>query len=254
MSRERSAAPPRRLKVAVTRDEPEDGALSTALRDLDFDPVRCIVMEDHPPTDVAALKAAADSLDRFDWVICSSARAVKALVGARSGPWPSSVRTAAVGSLTADALVGAGATPKPLVGDGEGAESLWTSLSRQQWKGRRVLLPTVPGGRRLLGQALRAAGAIVEEIDAYRMLPRSADRILADWTSAHPDAVVIASPSVATALVEAIGASQLSALEAVIAIGPTTSASLTASGVRHHVSPRADFLEVARCLAALRKT
>ena len=68
----------------------------------------------------------------------------------------------------------------PLVGDDDGAEALWTALSKQQWQGQRVLLPTVPGGRRMLGQCLRDAGAIVEEIDAYRMLPRSPDRIRAD--------------------------------------------------------------------------
>ena len=142
----------------------------------------------------------------------------------------------------------------PLVGDDDGAEALWTALSKQQWQGQRVLLPTVPGGRRMLGQCLRDAGAIVEEIDAYRMLPRSPDRIRADWAVANPDAAVIASPSAADTLVGVLGAGPLNALHAVVAIGPTTSVSLTAAGVRHHVSPRADFCEAARCLAALRKT
>lgn len=238
----------------MTRDEPDNGALSAALRECGFDPVRCVVIEEDRPQEIAALKAAAESLDQFDWVICSSARAVHALVAARSAPWPRGVRTAAVGSQTAKALAAAGANPTPLVAETDGADALWALLSRQTWKGRHVLLPAVPGGRRVLSQALREAGAIVEEIDAYRMLPRSPGRIRADWSAAHPDAVVIASPSVAAALVAALGAGALNALRAVVAIGPTTAASLAAAGVRHVVSPRADFLEAARCLAALRKT
>ncbi len=255
MSHVASTQPPI-WKVAVTRDEPPNGPLHTALRNAGFAPVSCVVMDEHPPADAAVLTQAAALLHEYDWVICSSARAVRALARKREqlAPWPRGVRTAAVGSQTAHTLVGAGAEPKPVVGAGDGAEALWDVLRSRDWKGQRVLLPTVPGGRRVLGQALREAGADVVEIDAYRMLPRSHDRILADWTSAHPDAAVIASPSVATVLVEAIGASGLSALEAVIAIGPTTSASLTAAGVRHHVSARADFLEAAQCLAALRKT
>lgn len=253
MSREASAAQ-LRWRVVVTREEPPDGALSTALRTLDFDPVACLVMEEHPPADVAALTAAAESLDEFDWVICSSARAVNALVGARSQPWPRGVKTAAVGPRTADALVGAGADPRPLVGDGEGADALWALLARRDWKGRRVLLPTVPGGRRVLGRSLRQAGALVNDVEAYRISRRPADRIQADWAAANPEAAVVASPSAAAALVEAIGPGALGALKAIVAIGPTTAAALTTAGVRHSVSPRADFVEAVRCLAALRAT
>ena len=236
------------MRVAVTRDEPDDGALHAALRDLGCDPVRCVVLEQHPPADNAAFEAAADSLDRFDWLICSSVRAVKAIAGARSRPWPAGVKTAAVGARTADALVNAGAVPAPIVGDGDGADALWVILSKQRWPGSRVLLPADPGGRSVLGRSLRDAGALVQEIDAYRMVPRSGDRIRADWAAANPDAVVIASPRVATRLAAAVGVDALRALRTIVAIGPTTSAALTAAGVPHDVSPRADFVEAARMI------
>ncbi|MEO8682365.1 MAG: hypothetical protein ABI665_25175 [Vicinamibacterales bacterium] len=51
-----------------------------------------------------------------------------------------------------------------------------------------------------------------------------------------------------------MGAALVARLDAVVAIGPTTAAALTAEGIRHVVSPRADFAEAARCLEALRKT
>ena len=239
-------------RVAVTRDEPKAGPLGSALRESGFSPVTCVVMDEHRPANATALVNAAASLEQFDWVIVSSARAVAALAGARATRWPRAVRTAAVGARTAEALVAAGADPAPLVGAGEGADALWTALSALEWTNRRVLVPTVPGGRRVLAEALRAAGAIVTEVEAYRMAPRAPERIRADWHAARPDAAVIASPSVASTLVEALGPGGLSALKAVVAIGPTTAATLAAAGVPHHVAPRADFHEAARTLAALR--
>ena len=236
------------MRVAVTRDEPDDGALHVALRDLGFDPVRCVVLEQHPPDDTAALAAAAQSLEEFDWVICASVRAVKAIIGVRPRPWPAGVRTAAVGAKTADALVHAGVVPAPIVGAGDGVDALWAILSKQRWAGVRVLLPADPGGRPLLGRSLREAGALVQEIAAYRMLPRSDDHIRADWAAASPDAVVIASPKVAASLAAAIGVDALRALRVIVAIGPTTSAALTAAGIAHHVSPRADLVEAARVI------
>lgn len=236
------------MRVAVTRDEPDDGALHVALRDLGFDPVRCVVLEQHLPADTAALKAAADLLDGFDWVICSSVRAVTAIAAARSRSWPAGVRTAAVGPRTADALINAGATPAPIIGDGDGADALWATLSKRCWAGSRILLPADSGGRGLLGQSLREAGAIVKEIEAYRMLPRSDESIRADWAEANPDAVVIASAKVATSLAAALGVDALRALKVIVAIGPTTSAALTAAGIAHDVSPRADLVAAARVI------
>ncbi len=52
----------RRHQPGRRQDEPDNGVLSAALRDLGFDPVRCAVIEARPPMDPAALKAVADSL------------------------------------------------------------------------------------------------------------------------------------------------------------------------------------------------
>ncbi|HET7225894.1 MAG TPA: uroporphyrinogen-III synthase, partial [Candidatus Eisenbacteria bacterium] len=69
------------------------------------------------------------------------------------------------------------------------------------------------------------------------------------WRAAHADAVVVASPSAARALVHAVGAPALAA-PGVIAIGATTAAALAALGVAADVPERADFEGVARRLAA----
>lgn len=241
-------------RVAVTRDENDRGPLSSALRGEGFVPVRCVVMEEAPCPAPAALEAVATNLDAFDWIICSSVRAVSALAGARTEAWPRGVRTAAVGARTAAALVSVGADPEPVLGQSEGADALWAELAKMEWTNRRVLVPTVSGGRRVIGESLRRAGALVTEVEAYQMLPRPADRIRADWNAASPDAAVFASPSAVTLLVAALGGDALAALAAIVAIGPTTAAALAAAGVPGGLAAHADFREAARTLARRRDT
>jgi uroporphyrinogen-III synthase len=240
-------------RVAVTRDEPADGPLSRALVAASFAPVACPVLVEAPPADVAALADAAAALAAYDWIVCASVRSVTALAAARHAPWPSGIRTAAVGPRTAAALVAAGATPAPLAGDADGADSLWTRLrAADQWPGRRVLLATTPGGRRTLAESLAAAGALVHDVDAYQMSPRPAALIAEAWRAAAPDAVVVASARVAATLVEAVGAGRLRGLAAVVAIGHSTATALTAAAVPCAVAARADFGDAVAALAAER--
>jgi uroporphyrinogen-III synthase len=236
-------------RVAVTRDEPADGPLSTALRAEGLDARPCPVLSE-APAPAGPLARVAEALPRFDWLVCASARAVRALREARAEPWPDGLRTAAVGAATARALVEAGAASATMVVGTGGAEALWARLRGQgPWTGRRVLVPTTPGGRPFLADALRAAGAEVQIVDAYHMAARPAPDIAADWAAAAPHAAVLASPRAVAALAAAIGAAALRAVH-VVAIGPTTAAALAALGVPHAVSAAADLRAAARAAAA----
>ena len=218
-------------RVAVTRDERADGPLSQALRLEGFDVAR---------------------LDQFDWVICASQRAVQAMTAVWSRAWPTTVRAAAVGRATASALIAAGAHD-PVVGNDAGAESLWAALqTRDTWPGRRVLVPNVSGGRRVLIDGLVAEGALVTVVEAYAMTPRPAREIAAAWAAIAPDAVVIVSPSVATALTAAVGAAALRDVRAAVAMGATTAAALSTLGVSASIPPASDFASLARHLATVR--
>jgi uroporphyrinogen-III synthase len=244
---------PRRWRVAVTRDEAADGPLSRALAAGEFEPWSCPVLVERPPADPEALARLATTLDSYDWVVCASVRSVRALAHGRTRPWPAGVRTAAVGAQTARALQDAGATPAPLAGDGDGADALWTRLrDADTWPGRRVLVATTPGGRRVLAEALAAAGAQVDEVETYQMEVRPTAAIVSDWRAAAPDAAVIASPRVAAVLVDVLGASALRDLRGVVAIGHTTASALTAASVPAAIADAADFAAGVRALAGLR--
>jgi uroporphyrinogen-III synthase len=238
--------------VAVTRDEPPEGPLHHALRLQGARPVSCTILESRPPEDPAPLARAVAELASYAWMICASARAVAAILDLRPGPLPRGLRTAAVGAATARALAGAGADPLPVVATDSGSEALTRLLlTLDDWGSRRVLLPRARDGRRDLAERLRASGAVVDEVEAYQMLPRPDGAIVEDWNNAQPDAVVIASPQVAETLARVLGAEALNHLEAVVAIGPTTAAALSDLGITAAIPSTSSFPHAARSLAEL---
>ena len=243
----------RPLRVAVTRDEAPDGPLTEALRRRGMQPVCCPVVAEEAAPDPEALRRAANELERYDWLVAASARAVSALMGARSNqPLPPGLRTAAVGASTAAALTAHGASA-PLTAPLAGATALIEVLRpADSWPGRRVLLPRAQNGGCELGEALRGFGATTDEVVAYCTVERPPDEIASVWSAAAPDAVVVASPSAARALVRAVGAAGLRRLEPVVAIGTTTAMALVGLGVMAIVPPHADFDAVAEFLCSSR--
>lgn len=236
-------------RVAITADGDRAGAFATALRAQGLTPVPCAVLIERPAADAAPLIEAARQLEGYDWVIVASVRAVAALTQARGRPWPVQLRTAAVGPATAEAIRAAGVARPAVVAPRDGAEALWETVSSAAWAGLRVLLPTTPGGRTLLADRLREAGASVHEVEAYRMEARAPEAIRRDWAAAAPDAVVLGSARAARALIAAIGAEALGAVR-VVAIGATTAAALAADGVPCEAPPHASPEAVAQQLAS----
>jgi uroporphyrinogen-III synthase len=235
-------------RVAVTGDPTANRRLVEALTAAGLEPVRCPAIEIQPPRDLVALLTAVHALDRHDWLIVASTRAVDVIQSVRGGaPLSARLRTAAVGEPTAQALRAAGADTV-LVASRPGAAGLVDVLrNADRWPGRRVLVPRAEGGRTELVSALRSWGAAVTEVIAYRTVAQPRERIVEAWRSGAPEAAVIASPSAARALIESLGAAVLRSLRAVVAIGPTTAEPLEAAGVSVTSSEAADVVSAARC-------
>jgi uroporphyrinogen III methyltransferase / synthase len=238
-------------RVAVTRDEGPDGPLAQALRRRGLEPVPCAVVREAEPLDPEPLARVARELESFSWLVVASQRAVAALMEVRAQkPLPPSLRAAAVGARTAALLMECGAS-SPLTAAMPGAAPLIEILrDADRWPGRRVLIPRALGGRLDLAWSLRRFGARVDDVVAYRTLDRPPGEIATAWQAARPDAVVVASPSAARALVRAVGADTLCRLDRVTAIGTTTATELMALGVHAEVPARADFESVADLMAA----
>jgi uroporphyrinogen III methyltransferase/synthase len=240
-------------RVAVTHDD-IDGSVPAALEAAGFIAVSCPVKIEGPAADQPRLETVARSLDSYDWVICSSVRGVRALSKARGTPWPMQTRAAAVGAVTAQAMVAAGAR-QPIYADSFNASALWEKLQRlASWHCRKVLVVTVAGGRRQLIDGMTAAGASVTEIEAYTMIVRGADDIRRDWQEARPDAVILGSASTARHLIDAIGVDTIAQLRAVVPIGPTTAAALAELRIQADPPRQATFASAIDTLTALRDT
>lgn len=199
------------------------------------------------PRDSAPLVGAAQRLKEYDWVVFTSARAVRALsalvapiaaperYGRRRGDVVIGPRVAAVGPATASALRQAG-WRVDVVGT-DGAAALTDAIGeRHVIEERRVLFPagSLASGR--LEEGLRHRHARVERVEAYRTERASpnADVVREDLRRGV-DVVTFASPSAVHALRDALGGGLRLALAdcGLAAIGRTTARALVDEGVGH---------------------
>jgi uroporphyrinogen-III synthase/uroporphyrinogen III methyltransferase/synthase len=220
-------------RVLVTRAVHQAGKLSDGLRALGAEPVEVPVLEIRPPASSELLDAALRKLGNYDWLILTSANAVRALAerAAELGlglARPESLQVAAVGEATATAARGAGLQVS-FVPEAYVAESLVEGLMGQI-PGRRILLARAAIARDVIPDALREAGAEVDVVDAYRnVMPEAAPEQLRLALAEGIDAAAFASSSSATHLAEAARQAGIAwpfAGVLAVSIGPITSRTL----------------------------
>lgn len=224
-------------RILVTRAAHQAGKLSDALRAMGAEPVEVPVLEIRPPVTYDALDRALRQLDRYDWLIFTSANAVRALVERTAalgiGVIPrSSLKVAAVGAATASAARDAGFLIT-IVPESYVAESLVQGLAGQV-SNQRILLARAAIARDVIPDAFRAAGAEVDVVDAYRnVLPESASDLLRQALAARIDAATFTSSSSVTHLAEA---AQKAGIEfplpgiPAVSMGPVTTRTLRVAG------------------------
>lgn len=224
-------------RVLVTRAAHQAGKLSAGLRALGAEPVEVPVLEIRPPEDTAPLDAAVQNLKSYDWLILTSANTVRALaeraavLGLALGSG-ATLKVAAVGEATAEAARKAGFLitfiPESYV-----AESLVAGLAEQA-AGQRILLARAAVARDVIPDALRAAGAEVDVVDAYRnVLPEGTPELLRRALAEGIDAATFTSSSSVTHLAEAAHAAGVPwpfAGVAAVSIGPITGQTLKEFG------------------------
>jgi len=224
-------------RVLVTRAAHQASKLSDGLRTLGAEPVEVPVLEICAPKSFARLDEALKQLHRYNWLILTSANAVRALadraaiLGIPLNP-ASSLKVAAVGEATAAAAKAAG-LPVAVVPRNYVAESLVECLASQA-AGQRILLARAEIARDVIPDALRAVGAEVDVVDAYRnRMPEAAPRLLQRALANRIDAATFTSSSSVTHLAEAAKQSGIAfpfASVQAISIGPITTKTLRELG------------------------
>jgi len=194
-------------RILVTRAAHQAGKLSEGLHALGAEPVEVPVLEIQPPADFAPLDHALRSLDAYNWLILTSANAVRSLkerAQLLGLPLTSGLRlqVAAVGEATAAAVRKTG-LPVDLVPEKYLAEVLVGCLAGEV-AGKRVLFARAEIARDVIPDALRAAGAEVDVVDAYRnVMPEAAPELLRNALEKGIDAATFTSSSSVTHLSEA---------------------------------------------------
>jgi uroporphyrinogen III methyltransferase/synthase len=234
-------------RIAVTRSREQAGELIDMLEERGAEAVSAPAIQIAPPEDPAALSAACARAGSFDWIVFTSANGVDAFmhclladadVRALSG-----VRICTAGSSTAAHLrrfgIRADLTPAEFR-----AEALLDALRETgTLRGTRVLLPHADIGREVLAEGLRADGADVTEVVAYRTVPATLEsdtdiyRMLLDR---QIDAVTFTSASTVRNFVQMLGEDQAADLlrtTVIAAIGPVTAEAAQQLGIQTHVMP-----------------
>jgi uroporphyrinogen-III synthase len=225
--------------VLVTRPREQAWTLSDPLRARGAHPIEFPTIAIRA-ADPAVLDGEIRGLERFDWLVFTSANACRffadRLARVRPRGLPSSLRVAAVGPATAGAATDRGmpveAVPREFSG-----EALPAALG--DLVGRAVLLPRADIGREETVAALRAAGAAVTDVTAYHTVPDSPDPAARRALSAGVDVATFTSPSAVRNFAALLGddARRLLERSAVACLGGTTTAAARALGFTVHVEP-----------------
>lgn len=226
--------------VAVTRPRRQLRAFAGLLQRLgaevvEFSTIRIEAAEDPQPLREAAARAG-----EFDWVVFTSANGVehfwRALHGAGRGAAAlDGVRLCAIGPATGDALRNRGVEPD-LIPEEYVAEAVVAALAgAAHLDGKRVLLPRAAVARAVLPDGLRALGAVVTEVAAYRTCLASPDTpgFTAQLQAGEIDMITFTSSSTVRNFVQLVGSGVGGAR--IASIGPITSATARELGLPVHV-------------------
>lgn len=221
----------------ITREADAAAPYAAALAELGLEAVALPVTTTAPAGDPDALVRALTQGGHAA-IVVASARAAVALAAARHRAGPAERDAGgsevwAVGPATQRALAAAGIAARVPPGARDAASLARAMLAERPLAGRRVLVPRAEGGRDEAIAVLRAAGAEVEAVVAYRTVPAAAgDPSLARGLAALRDAdagvCVVFAPSQVAALDALVAIRRIAAPFA--AIGETTAQALRAAG------------------------
>src|SRR5438445_8405321 len=186
-------------RIVVTRAPAQSRELRERLEELGAQVVLLPLVRFLEPENTLDLDRATRSLEKFDWLIFTSANAVTFFLRRcrALGFWPSgkAAKIAAVGSATRLALESEGLQASLMPAEFSGA-GLAAELSSEV-AGKAVLLPRSDRASVELPSLLREAGANVTEVVAYRTAgPEALDpTVINAILSGQADAITFFSPS-----------------------------------------------------------
>jgi uroporphyrinogen-III synthase len=208
-------------RIVVTRPREHAGPLVDRLGELGAEASVAPLIATEPVVEAGAFARLVERGDH-EWIVFTSATAVRAVAALLPR---ARARFAAVGPATAAALRELGVAPA-FVPERFAAREIAGGL--EPLEGSRVLLPQSEIAEPVLADELRARGASVDVVDAYKTVEvEPTDEGLAALRRA--DAILVASGSAARSLAAALAPAERTL---VVCIGPATADSARAAGLR----------------------
>ncbi|MCI0372228.1 MAG: uroporphyrinogen-III synthase, partial [candidate division NC10 bacterium] len=217
--------------VVVTRAREQAGTFTRLLEEAGAEVLEAPAIAFEPPASWALLDEALARLDRYAWVVFTSANSVRAFAArlvARGVDWraPGVCRLAAIGPATAEALAVYGMRADR-VAEEFTAEGLLAALRDEPVAGKRFLLPRAEVARETLPVELRRRGATVDVVPVYRTVPdlRAAATLREALQARRVAAVAFTSSSTVQNFVEMLKGEDLPAFlngVRIACIGPVT--------------------------------
>jgi len=223
--------------ILVTRPRRQSRPLADALRRLGASVVEAPAIEIEPPSDFRPLDEAIGRLATYDWVVFTSVNGVEAFFDRLSEVRPealsSSPKLAAIGPATAESLRERGFEADVVPGKYVAEEVFRAIADRGALSGKRFLLPRADIAREALPELLKAAGAIVDAVVAYRTVRNDGEMRRASELveRGEVDMVTFTSASTARSFFARVDPRAVENGARAASIGPITSNALRELGV-----------------------
>ncbi|MBO8136840.1 MAG: uroporphyrinogen-III C-methyltransferase [Desulfotomaculum sp.] len=227
-------------RVLVTRSREQASVLSQRIEELGGEAYEFPTIQIAEPDTYAPLDAAIDALSSYKWVVFTSVNGVKYFFN-RLKKLGKDVRElhgtniCAIGPKTREALESYGLIVDYVPSEYR-AEKIIAGLSGRLEPGDRVLLPRADIARKILPQALKEMGAVVDEITAYKTIMGAGDaqQVIEMLTRKELHVLTFTSSSTVRNFVQLLGAANLKELlkDVIVAsIGPITSTTARELGI-----------------------
>jgi uroporphyrinogen III methyltransferase / synthase len=231
-------------RVLVTRSREQSGELVELLEAAGAEPVEVPLIRIAPAEDLGPLDEACAAAATYDWIVFTSANGVEAFMGrllesGRDARALAGARVCTVGPGTAARMNRYGIRVDLVPPEHHGEAVVRALAAEGPLDGSRVLVPKADIGREVVTEQLRALGAEVTEVVAYRTMAAELAPdvdIYGQLLEGRIDAVTFTSGSAIRSFLALFGTEQavdLLSQTVVATIGPVTAD----TAVRHGIAP-----------------
>jgi uroporphyrinogen III methyltransferase/synthase len=248
------AQPLKDKTVMVTRPRAQSKEMTDMLESLGAIVIHCPTIEIIEPDSWAALDAAIEKINTYDWIVFTSANGpeffFRRLAERRKDGITSIARLTicAIGPATAKAIEAAGIRVDVTAADSKAEGALRAIIEHaggeEKMRGLRLLIPRARIAREVLPSELLRLGAEVDAVETYQTVKPDTDPevVIRLFAEGIIDAITFTSSSTVSNFARLIGASDLSNLlhgVLIACIGPVTAQTAIEHNLENIVQPEA---------------